>query len=211
MSILFPNVPNVPGVPPILRAPGNTVAFPAIMIADTVAGALGLASNQWGIYDQNNALVVTPDSVVAVEYRHDWHVSDYPIEEGGFVSYNKVQVPFDTRVTLSKGGMDSDRAVFLSALEAAAASLNLYSIIMPEYKFLNVNIMHLDYRRTSRNGVGLILADIWLREIRIATTVQFTATPSGADAVNIGTVQTTTPTAAEAFFGLNTGEGGNWQ
>ena len=213
MSALFPNVPQVPGVPPILLGPGYTPAIPVALTADSITAALGLASNQWGVFDQNHNPIILADSVVEVAYRRDFQISDYPIEQGGFSSYNKVRIPFDARVTFAKGGMDSDRAAFLSSIQSVAGDLNLYNVICPDDQFLNVNVMHVDYRRRAQNGVGLLLVEVWLQEIRISATSSFTntASPSGADPVNVGTVQTTAPTAAESYFGLYTGASGSWE
>ena len=88
---------------------------------------------------------------------------------------------------------------FLAAIEAAAASLALYNVVTPEKTYLNANIEHYDYRRTSRNGVGLLMVDVGLVEIRQVATTTFTQTaqPSGADQVNSGTVQATTPTPTQ--------------
>ena len=136
---------------------------------------------------------------MAVDYKQGWHIADYPIEDGDFASYNKVATPFDAKVTFTQGGTESDRAAFLAAIEAAAASLALYNVVTPEKTYLNANIEHYDYRRTSRNGVGLLMVDVGLVEIRQVATTTFTQTaqPSGADQVNGGTVQAITPTPTQ--------------
>lgn len=188
---------TTPGIPP-LTVPFHIVT-PILLVADAVSAILGFGQPQWGIFDQSNNPVIIADSVVAVDYKQGWHIADYPIEQGDFASYNKVATPFDARVTFTQGGTESDRAAFLAAIEAAAASLDLYNVVTPEKTYLNANIEHYDYRRTSRNGVGLLTVDVGLVEIRQVATTTFTQTaqPSGVDQVNGGTVQPTTPTPVQ--------------
>ena len=90
-------------------------------------------------------------------------------------------------------------AQFLTTLEAASASLDLYNVAMPELVYPNCNIEMYGFRRTAENGATLIVVDIGLQEIRQTATQTFsnTATPVAADQVNTGPVQTTTPTTSQ--------------
>lgn len=211
------------GIPSLLS--GVAQAANAItLLASDAAGVLGMfQAPQWGIFDQFGNPVLVANSVAAVDYRREYRISDYPVEQGGFASYDKVQMPFDARVTfvvtgslslissiLSGGaigslitGTDSaqaNRAAFLAAMETAAASLNLYSLITPEITYQSANIVHCDYRREARNGTTMIRVDVWLVEVRVAPAAQMSNTqaPSGASPVNGGTVQTVTPSPAQA-------------
>lgn len=206
----FPNVPNVPGVPPVPRS----ISFPtpnaatALLLADgqaVVAQLLGpsgsaAAKAQWGIFDQHGAQVGDPDNVMAVEYKLDYRVADYPIEDGGFESYNKVATPYDARVTMTRGGSDDDRTNFLTAIKAAVDSLDLYQVATPEIAYSNANLIHMDYHRTAKSGVSLMTVDVWVREVRVAASPAFSQTkkPEGAAAVNGGAVQAQAPTPAQA-------------
>lgn len=188
MSILAPVVPNVPGVPPLSF--GASVAIPQQMTGDTTAALVEAGATQWGIYLDGVAVIV-PDSVVSLEYKKDWHISDYPIEQGSFESYNKVRMPYEARIALTKGGSEADRNAFLAQLEALAASLDLYDLVTPEVTYVNANITHLDTRRTSTNGVSLLTVYVWFQEIRMQASSAFTQTaqPAGAQQVSGGTVQ----------------------
>jgi len=191
MSIQYPLVPVAPGVPNILRKQGSIVAAGVMLLKDAVSAYLS-APTEWGIF-QNGKSVLISDSVVSVDYRKEWHISDYPIEQGNFESYNKVRMPYDARITFSKGGTDSDRNEFLTTIESISASLELYDVVTPEFTYVNANISHFDYRRTSINGVGLLAVTIWLQEIRATAASAFskveTAEPSGAQPLNNGVSQ----------------------
>jgi hypothetical protein len=111
-----------------------------------------------------------------------------------------VTMPFDARVRMTKGGTDAERSSFLDAVDAAADSLNLYGVVMPDVTYENANIVNYSYQRTSTNGVGLLTVDLWLLEIRETATAAFsnTAAPSGADPVSNGSVQPVDPSTTRA-------------
>ena len=152
----------------------------------------------WGIFLDGQPAIV-PDSIIGVDFKRDWHIADYPIEDGGFESYNKVRLPYDSRITMVKGGTSADRNAFLAQLEAAAKSLNLYTVMTPEVQYENANIVHFDYTRRSTNGATLLTVSVWLQEVRVeaSTTFTNTASPSAADQVVTGAVQAAQATAKE--------------
>lgn len=187
----YPNVPNDPGVPPVLRDPNAPPATPTPLVAaDGSSVPTGNNPPQWGIL-KDGVFVIAADNVVSFEYQQAWNISTYPVEDGGFASYDKVNNPFDARLRFSCGGSLFARTRFIQSIEAIAGDLNLYDVIIPERVYTNVNISKYGYGRTATNGAGLIQVDIGLLEIRSTATEVFrdTASPSGADPVNGGTVQ----------------------
>lgn len=198
----FPNVPPLPGVPALARAAGQF--FPTI--APLVADALGLFTNllvpQWGIFDDFGFPLLVGDSVVGVDFKRDARLIDYPVEKGGFGSYNKVQTPFDAKAIFTIGGSDVARAAFLATCEKLVNTLTMVSLVTPEVTYASANVVHYDYRRTSRNGVTLIQVEVGLMEVRQVATTAFTAAatqePAGASPVSTGPVQTQPPTQAQA-------------
>lgn len=203
----YPDVPNVPGVPPVLRNPAApSLPPPALLNSDNTAIAASNATQQWGIF-KDGVAVILADSVVSFEYKQDWSVSDYPVAPNSFESYDKVNTPFDARIRMTRGGSLADREAFLQAIAKVAQSLNLYDVVTPEITYTSVNVIHYDYGRNNLNGAGLITIDVWLLQIQQTGTAAFgkTAAPSGADAVNGGTVQTLTvpdTTATNIFKAL---------
>jgi hypothetical protein len=215
-------VPDAPGVPPMVRV-YQALDTIVILAADAAQLVQAFGPPAWGIFDQYGAPLLIGDSVIAIDYRREYRISDYPVEQGGFGSYDKVQEPYDVRVTIAVSGKGTvlsnlatggalgaiftgvdmaqiNRQQFLQTMEAAAASLDLVQVLTPEASYSGLNIVHHDYRREARNGATLITVDIWLREVRITATSSFTSTqdPSGSSALSGGTVQSTSPTAAQA-------------
>lgn len=143
---------------------------------------------QWGIFGTTGMTILQADSVLSVEYAHDYKISDYPLEKGAFSSYNKVQTPFQTKVTFLVG---TARFNFLSAIETLAGSLDLVTIITPDFQYPSANVTHVSYRRIAQNGVTLIAVEVWCEEIRIvgAATLSNSQSTNGATAQNNGPVQ----------------------
>jgi len=189
------------GIPPLLNNASQAVANVGLLVADakSIAGMFG-ASVKWGIFSGGKA-VLTPDSVMSMEYKQEWRIVDYPMEKGAFETYNKVNSPFDARVRVTKGGTVAARQAFLDTIDGLSNSLLTYEVVTPEKTYKSVNVSHYDYRREAMRGNGLLTVDIWLMEIRQTVIPVYTsskaitapAAPSGADPLVTGTVQPQLP------------------
>jgi hypothetical protein len=205
----YPDVPIAPGVPAVLRAAGAAVTLAAPLLTADGPGVLQqFVPPQWGIYFSTGAPAVVADSVFDVEFRQEYRIAQAPQEQGAFTSYNKVQVPFDARVTFAQGDDQASRSQFLQQILQAAASLDLLNLVTPEITYTGVNIVHHGYRRAAASGATLLLVDVWVEQVRVTGTTQFSSSntggASGSDPQNIGAV-TPMPTAAqpEAVGGLS--------
>lgn len=172
MSI-YPDVPDVPGVPPVLRLAGAVQSTITLLTSDAEGILSAFAPPQWGIIDDSGEPVLTADSVLAFDFRGEYKISDYPVEDGGFGSYNKVAIPQSCRLVFTKGGTIDERNGFLNDVEGIVDSLDLYTVLVPEIYYENMNATHFDYRRTSQNGVTLVTVEVWLEEVRVISTAQF--------------------------------------
>ena len=185
----------LPGLPPL--TPFNHDLFSeALLVISDAEVLLGLLSRQrWGFFNDQGVAILIGDSVRAFDYSNDARVSNYPIEEGDFRSYNKVQTPYDVKFTFMKSGSISDRTMFLNTVNALLKSTILVNAVTPEIIYRNVNITHVDFRRTAQTGTTLLSVDIWCEEIRQAPALQFTNTKTNESAgvENDGTVQASTP------------------
>jgi len=180
----FPNVPQLPGVPQLLRSPLFPTGVPlAIEISATIGSLWGSSSiiAKWGIFDQTHTQIVVPDSVLDFGNRNEWHVADFPIQQGEFASFNKVATPFEISVRLSKGGTQQDRSTFLANIASIAGDLNLYNIVTPEVVYKNCNITRYELiRRGAQGAYFLTDVDIYFKQIRIVT-AQFSTTTNASN------------------------------
>ena len=214
----MPNVPNVPGVPGLSS---YSVDSSVLLVADAVAFIGLISPSSWGVFLNGVPVIqpanvatgfigaalapiqtlasllgapnLTPviASTVDFEFRQDWPISDYNQEGGAFQSYNKVTLPYDVRVKLANGGSPSQRQAFINSCLAIANSLALFDILTPEITFTSCNVTHIDWRRTSRAGVTLIVVDMWFKKVNATASTQFTntAVPGIAGQQSIGSPQ----------------------
>lgn len=186
------------GVPALLF--GQAVSFldpTGILFADTFIGYGAGAPPQWGVF-LNGVPVVVADTVTALGYQQNWAIADYPVERGGFESYDKVNTPFRIHIQFVSGGSEANRQELLDSIMAIGDELTLYDVITPEAVYIGVNVDHYDYRRAARNGLGLMIVDVEFLEIREEGTTDFknTKSPSGFAADPAGNVQSPTTTQA---------------
>jgi hypothetical protein len=196
MPPTYPDVPDTPGVPPVFRA-GATPDVPPLTGDDF--NLSGAAVVSWGVFDSSGAVAIDCDSFVSLEYLREFRISDYPVEDGGFSSYDKVATPIDLRVVVTRGGTDDDRVKFLAQIDAAVATTDLFGIVTPDSAYYDLNLVRYDYKRSSTNGATLLMVELQFVEVRLTATQNFSSSkaPAGADAVNDGAVQAKAPSAAQ--------------
>jgi hypothetical protein len=132
-------------------------------------------ANGWGIYyavgsnaGNPGSLVFNVDSFSDLKYTGSSKVSDFPVEQGSFASYNKVVEPFKVNITLTANGTDKT-IPFLAQLEIEKSAANLYNIVTPAITYINATLESYDYSRTASNGVSMITAVLSFIEIRQIT------------------------------------------
>ena len=167
------------------------------LLTSDLIGEIAPPGAQWGIFSGGGE-VITADSVVAFDYKQEWSISDYPVERGAFESYDKVSLPFDVRLRFTAGGNAANRAALLESIAAIAGTTALFDAVTPEVVYPSVTISHYDYRRTARQGLGLLQIDVWCLQVNEnATLSSGTAQPDGAAQVNGGSVQPTDATSTQ--------------
>lgn len=206
----FPTVPQLPGVPQLIRQAAGFISvllIPPAIGAPALPGVLWHASQSqpvWGVFDLNGNQVIVPDSVMDFQYRAEWSISDYPVQDDAFASFNKVAHPPEMVVRMVKGSSLQARADFENQCEAVAGSLNLYKILTPEKTYLNVNVLRHEVNRRERRGANFIEADLFFRVINTVQ-AQYSSTgnlpsptinalsPSAVPPISVGVVQPLTP------------------
>ncbi len=196
--IPFPSVPKLPGVPALPRSPN----FPPLLRAGLglVQGMLWRifqVETRWGIWDSKGKPLGDPSkftglignaleaaglgstlSTNSVDYSKETKVSDFPIEQGSFASYNKVELPASPIVTLCLTGSENNRRTFLEAIDAACKSTDLYSVVTPEVTYIDYAVERYNYARHSSKGATLLTVEITLKEIR-QVSAQYTQSNKG--------------------------------
>lgn len=188
-----PDLPGVPQLPRSPKFPTPVVATLAIF-EGAIWQALTY-SPAWGIYpiysnpnsnfQQNfiNSLLssipklpqfgnltgstqaIIADSCISVGTKKENNVSEFPIQNGGFASYNKVILPMMQKVRLAKTGSSQDINIFITQIEKYANDLTLVNVVTDGYTFQNYTISSWDCSRTSQNGVHLVEVEIGLKQV----------------------------------------------
>jgi hypothetical protein len=162
----------------------------------------GVTGAPWGIYLGVIPVVVT-ENVVAFDFGQQFDISDYPIEDGQFASYNKVYRPFDVTFRFSAGGDLLKRQALLDSIRAFVEDTNEYSVVTPDAVYLSVNLVGYRYRQSNNDGVGLIKVDVMARQVKNAVAAVFTGSlssprnPSFASQINDGVSQAIGATQAQ--------------
>lgn len=196
--IPFPDVPKLPGVPALPRSP----KFPPLVrvglgLVQGILWRVFQVQTRWGIFDSKGKPLGDPAkftgligglldgvgigstlSTNAVDYSKETRVSDFPIEQGSFASYNKVELPASPTVTLCLTGSEKNRRTFLEAIDKACKSTDLYSVVTPEVTYIDYSIERYNYQRRSAKGATLLLVEITLKEIR-QVSAQYTQSNKG--------------------------------
>lgn len=202
-------IPGLPALP-------SSVIVDALQLltGDALALLAPSGGSQWGLF-LDGEVAVTADNVASFEFKQDMRISNFPVEEGSFATYNKVQLPYDVRLQFSTGGTASDRQALIDSVDAVIASTSLFDAPTPEKVYQNLNPTHQSLRRTARNGVGLLVIDVYCEEVRVTASQQFTSSqqgggtttvmtikhpqsPSASPQVSDGNVQPVTPSAAQS-------------
>ena len=164
MSVLIPGFPN-------LSVPVTVDTAIAAVLAGIDGAIWDVFTRQplWGIYDQNGNKALEPDTMLDLDFRNESFISNFPTQNAGFCSYNKVHSPFNATIVMSKGGSEIDRINFLDVLSTIADDTKLYNVVMPEKSYLNCNIAMHGFRRSMDEGAGMLTVEIGLVEIQQKT------------------------------------------
>lgn len=226
------DVPVATGVPTVAAR----VIEGAEAVVSVTAGTLledylvSDAASHWGIFDASGNRVLTAARVMSLDGQSSYQISDAPMEEGAFSSYNKVTAPRAYRVLMVCDGSEvgsggiSDlismysigtavnaltgsgdiyvRKNFLDTLEVLEQDTNLYRVTTPEKVYRNVNIVGSRWSRSSRGGITMPAVEIMLQEVRLTATSSISNAhePQGQATQTNGTVQASSSEISDAFM-----------
>ena len=181
--IQFPNIPNVLGTPGVQRPFQYLHTAVTYFLGGIESDLLRMyltKSPQWGIWD--NDVNITEDysfltlSTLSFSYQKETRISEYPIENGSFVSYNKVEMPASSNVTLCLSASESEKSYFLDWLESKCISATLLTVVTPDKNYIDHTLEKYSYQRNSKSGASLLIVDLSLRQIRQITPLYFNIT-----------------------------------
>lgn len=181
----YADVPQEQGVPPMLLDPSGSSDddAPAVSESDSLSDPVAMDTVKWGIFDADGNSFADFDSLYSVGFKNDVKISDYPVEQGGFQTYNIVNNPFDADVVLHCGGSEDRQAALRSAVVNAINALTLYTVMTPVASYASAKIVGQDVRNESNDGANMVKILLKLEEVRQTATVTFNS-PADATALS---------------------------
>nr|DAF69045.1 MAG TPA: hypothetical protein [Caudoviricetes sp.] len=177
----MPNIPNFIA-PEVLTNVGLSLGGAALIN--------GVFGKVWGIVNEFGIPIVLADTVLGMNYDAGSSISKYPVEQGSFASFNKVNAPSMATVQMAKGsGGVLERGIFLAQLEGLLKSTLSFHIITPEYVYLNYQIVGINHARTAQDGATMITVNLDLEEVleaKVDYSIEEVKNPSDANTVDGG-------------------------
>ena len=155
------------GVPNLLK--GAAKAAVATLLSNTLGKLYDffVVPPKWGIYlPGSSTKAIEVASVVAMDIAGSADVSDYPIEQGSFVSYNKVILPDVFQFRIAQDGQEASRTYFLDWLQRAKNGLDVFDVVCPEFVYPNATLIRYTIRRTAESGASMVTADCVFQQVR---------------------------------------------
>lgn len=137
-----------------------------------------MSATGYGIFDSSLKSAIDYTTFVSLKIDATTTVSTFPVEQGGFATYNKASHPYKLTVQVAKEGDTTDIINFLATLDTLKRGTALLSITTPERTFINANLSAYDYARDSRHR-GMVVANLHFTEVR-QVQVQYATTKSPA-------------------------------
>lgn len=156
--------------------------------------------SKWSVNTSDGTAIILPDSVAEFSYRGEQSISDAPMPEGSFASYNKVKQPFDIRMVMTCSGSGSmSRQAFLQSADSMLRSIDLYDVVTPDHAYQNCNLVHFDYSKRSDRGMVMIIAEFGFRQARVSgsRTVPTVSSDSAATNTSTGTASVSDATTSQ--------------
>ena len=123
-------------------------------------------SGHWDMFDSKGRKLFTFDTFFSLDSLADARVTQAPVENGTFASYNKTVSPMRTTVVLGYTGLALIRAAILRRCESLLKGTELVSIVTPDKTFVNMSVVAVDHSYTAVNGVDRLMLALTLEEVR---------------------------------------------
>lgn len=155
------------GIPNLLQNAPRAIGFTLLgNFASSIFDFLFPAPT-WGIYKAGTTtLAFEVSSLAELGIGGESHVSDYPVEDGTFSSYNKILMPNMFTLRMVRDGSETQRAAFLNWLQSTLDSLDLFDVLCPERTYRNATMKSYRIVRSGGAGAGMVVADCIFQEIR---------------------------------------------
>lgn len=122
-------------------------------------------NGDWTILAENGESAINFTSFISMDYGSSGDVASYPLEEGGFVNYNKNQSPHEISVTLGLQGTEADFEYTLLKLGEYQRDAIKLSVLTPAALYGSLALKSHTYSR-GESGSGMLEVNLSFTEVR---------------------------------------------
>lgn len=130
-------------------------------------------SEDWIFLGDDDENVLDINSMLELQVESGGTVPAQKIEQGGFAAYNKTQEPLKISASIAVEGDPADLQIALAKLNTLKEETTKFSLITPEFEYVNMTLESFSYARKREEGRGVLYAQlnlIEIREVETATT-----------------------------------------
>lgn len=109
------------------------------------------------------------DTILGYDFKSSSELPSYPIQQGSFENYNKIQNPNKANITLAISGNKSQIRENLLKLEFFNESVDLVDLILPFKAFIGYNLCNLSHSLHEGEAMSMLVVNFDLVEIRQST------------------------------------------
>ena len=125
-----------------------------------------LSNAEWTLLDINGHTAVTFTSFIDIKVSTQGQAVSYPLEEGGFVNYNKTHNPLDIKLTLGAQGTETDFSYTLQKLDELQERAATLAVVTPSAVYENMTLESYDTDRGPERGARMLIVVLSLKEVR---------------------------------------------
>lgn len=163
MALSLPSLPRLP-----TRLPGASMTPVAVLNGlSLLARALPQLNPPFPIYallnSETGLPLAIPDTWGEVLIRWaEYQTTEYPVQDGGFITANKVRKPNSVDIVWIKAGSDLERATWLEAIrqQFATDTLATYHLITPNGVFQNLTLTMGAHQTRPDRGQNLLYVEL---------------------------------------------------
>ncbi len=151
---------------------------------------------EWTILNESGQRPIRFTSFFDLAYSGGGKALSYPLEEGAFAKYNKVQNPGGLKVTLGMQGSEADFDEALRSLDFYRKETEKLCIATPAACYDGYTLESYSYQRAVNSGAGMLVVELTLVEVKevetrtTATVITKPKNPTSSGRANRGRAQT---------------------
>lgn len=123
-------------------------------------------TKSWLLTTGDGKNIVELQTILSADFTNESNVVASIIENGSFVSYNKVDLPVQIVLTVVLDGLRYQQQESIETLRKFKSSTDLLQVITPFETYENMNLTGLRYSRTVERGAMQTVIDLVLQEVR---------------------------------------------